>query len=92
MIDAYYFCLGGGVGEYAGISRPVGFRCPAPLVPEAIERLLREYMGTRAGAENLRGWFRRHSNDELRAYLAGEPLPAVERDVPAGAVPHAVAE
>jgi sulfite reductase (ferredoxin) len=92
MIDAYYFCLGGGVGEHAGISRPVGYRCPAPLVPEAIERLLREYMGTRAGTENLRGWFRRHSNDELRAYLAGEPLPAAERDVPAGPVPHAMAE
>lgn len=92
MIDAYYFCLGGGVGESAGISRPVGYRCPAPLVPEAIERLLRQYMGTRAGGENLRTWFRRHSNDELRAYLAGEPLPAVERDVPAGPVPHAVAE
>jgi sulfite reductase (ferredoxin) len=92
LTDAYYFCLGGGVGEYAGISRPVGYRCPAPLVPEAIERLLREYMSTRAGEENLRGWFRRHSNDELRAYLAGEPLPAVERDVPAGPVPHAMAE
>ncbi|HWG20730.1 MAG TPA: nitrite/sulfite reductase [Terracidiphilus sp.] len=92
MIDAYYFCLGGGVGEFAGISRPVGFRCPAPLVPEAIERLLREYLGNRQRNENLRAWFRRHSNDELRAYLAGEPLPEVERDVPSGHVPHAVAE
>jgi sulfite reductase (ferredoxin) len=92
MIDAYYFCLGGGVGEYAGIARPVGYRCPAPLVPEAIERLLREYMDSREANENLRGWFRRHSNDVLRAYLAGEPLPEVERDVPVGRVPHAVAE
>jgi sulfite reductase (ferredoxin) len=92
MVDAYYFCLGGGVGEHAGISRPVGYRCPAPLVPEAIERLLREYLADRVENENLRGWFRRHSNDELRAYLAGESLVAVERDVPAGPVPHAVAE
>jgi len=92
MIDAFYFCLGGGVGDSAGIARPVGYRCPAPLVPEAIERLLREYLGSRNGNENLRAWFRRHNNDELRAFLAGEPLPAVERDLPTGNVPHAVAE
>ena len=41
LTDAYYFCLGGAVGQYAGVARPVGYRCPAPLVPEAIERLLR---------------------------------------------------
>jgi sulfite reductase (ferredoxin) len=93
MVDAFYFCVGGGVGQDAGIARPVGYRCPATLVPESIERLLREYLGGRnSEGENLRAWFRRHSNDELRAYLAGEPLPAVERDLPSGAVPHAVAE
>jgi sulfite reductase (ferredoxin) len=90
MVDAYYFCLGGAVGEHAGIARPVGYRCPAPLVPESIERLLRQYIGDRAGAETLRGWFARHSNDELRAYLAGETVSAVERDLPAGLVPHGV--
>jgi sulfite reductase (ferredoxin) len=92
MVDAFYFCVGGGVGEYAGIARPVGYRCPATLVPESIERLLREYLGSRDDGENLRAWFRRHSNDELRAYLAGEPLAAVERDLPTAPVPHAVAE
>ena len=92
LTDAFYFCLGGGVGQHAGISRPVGYRCPAPLVPEAIERLLRQYLAGRATEENLRAWFARHSNDELRAHLAGEVLEAVERDLPAGPVPHAVAE
>jgi len=92
LIDAYYFCLGGAVGQHAAIARPVGFRCPAPLVPEAIERLLRHYMATRQTAENLRAWSSRHSNDELRAHLAGEILPAVERDTPAGRVPHGVAD
>ncbi|HVN93015.1 MAG TPA: nitrite/sulfite reductase [Terracidiphilus sp.] len=92
LTDAYYFCLGGAVGKHAGISRPVGFRCPAPLVPEAIERLLREYLAERTGGEDLRAWFARHTNDELRASLAGESLAAVERDVPAGRVPHAVAD
>ncbi len=92
LTDAYYFCLGGAVGQHASIARPVGYRCPAPLVPEAIERLLREYLGSREPGENLRAWFSRHSDDELRAYLAGDVLAAVERDQPTGRVPHAVAD
>ncbi len=50
---AYYFCLGGAVGKFAGVSRPVGYRCAAPLVPDAIERLLRGYLG--GGAIPMRG-------------------------------------
>lgn len=92
LADAYYFCLGGSVGENAGIARPVGYRCPATQVPEAIERLLRNYLGGRGYNESLRSWFARHSNDELRTQLAGEALDAVERDQPKGPVPHAVAE
>ena len=92
LTDAYYFCLGGAVGEHAGLARPVGYRCPAPLVPEAIERLLRQYLDGRASQESLRSWFARHSNEELRAQLAGEILEPVERDLPTGRVPHAVAE
>ncbi len=92
LTDAYYFCLGGAVGQHASISRPVGYRCPAPLVPEAIERLLRNYMVSREPNENLRAWFLRHTNDELRAHLAGEVLTAVERDLPTARVPHGVAD
>ena len=92
LTDAFYFCLGGAVGQHAAIARPVGFRCPAPLVPEAIERLLRHYLDDRQPAENLRAWFGRHTNDQLRADLAGEILAPVERDLPAGSVPHGVAE
>jgi sulfite reductase (ferredoxin) len=92
LTDAFYFCLGGAVGQHAAIARPVGYRCPAPLVPESIERLLRQYLADRQPEENLRAWFSRHSNDQLRAHLAGEALPAVERDLPAGRVPHGVAD
>lgn len=92
LVDAYYFCLGGAVGQHAGIARPVGYRAPATLVPEAIARLLRKYLATRELDENLRVWFARHSNNELRAYLAGEVLQPVERDLPTGRVPHAVAD
>jgi sulfite reductase (ferredoxin) len=91
LTDAYYFCLGGAVGRHASIARPVGYRCPAPLVPEAIERLLRHYLATRQPEENLRAWFLRHTNDELRADLAGEVLVPVERDLPTGRVPHELA-
>ena len=90
LTDAYYFCLGGAVGQHAAIARPVGYRCPAPLVPESIERLLRHYLASRSPEENLRAWFSRHSNDELRAHLAGEVLAPVERDQSAGRVPHGV--
>jgi sulfite reductase (ferredoxin) len=70
LTDAYYFCLGGAVGQHASIARPVGYRCPATLVPEAIERLLRHYLAT---PQSLRRESARlvcrHSNDELRADL-----------------------
>ena len=92
LLDAYYFCLGGAVGQLASIARPVGYRCAATDVPVAIERLLRHYLAGRSAGESLRGWFGRHSNDELRAQLAGEVLPPVERDLPVGRVPHGVGE
>src|ERR1039458_8362824 len=92
LTDAFYFCLGGAVGQHSAIARPVGYRCPAPLIPDAIERLLRSYLADQQPEENLRAWFSRYSNDELRARLAGEALAAVERDAPAGPVPHGVGD
>ena len=92
LTDAFYFCLGGSVGLHAQIARPVGYRCPAPLVPESVERLLRNYLADRQPDENLRAWFSRYTNDELRGYLAGEVVEPVARDLPTGRVPHGVAE
>jgi sulfite reductase (ferredoxin) len=74
MVDAYYFSLGGGVGEFARVGRPVGYRCPATEVPDAIERLLRHYLREREPGENLRRFFARHSDAELKALLSGESL------------------
>ena len=87
MVDAYYFCVGGSVGEFASIARPVGFRCAASQVPEAIERLLREFNERRDCRENLRRFFARHSNEQIRGWLAGEVVAPVERDRAAGPVP-----
>ena len=92
MVDAYYFCVGGSAGGNAAIARPVGYRCPATLVPESLERLLRGYLEDRYTSESLRTFLTRQSNDHLRALLAGEVTAAVERDQPAGRVPIGVGE
>jgi sulfite reductase (ferredoxin) len=90
FVDAYYFCVGGAVGSFPTIARPVGYRCTAQQVPDAIERLLRTYRASREPGENLRRFFARHSDAELRQFLAGEQIEPVERDRPTAPVPHAV--
>jgi sulfite reductase (ferredoxin) len=90
MVDAYYFCVGGAVGQNQAIARPIGYRCTAREVPDAVERLLRTYLMDRWPGENLRRFFSRHSEEELRSFLAGHLSEAVARDLPAGPVPHGV--
>jgi len=90
MVDAYYFCVGGSVGQIASIARPVGYRCAATDVPDAIERLLNAFRDGRDGTETLRAFLARHNNEELRTILADELVGAVARDLPAASVPHGV--
>ena len=90
MVDAYYFCVGGALGLHQSTARPIGYRCPATAVPEAIERLLRQYLAERGDGENLRQFFARHSDAELRQCLAGEFVEMVTRDIPAGLVPQGI--
>jgi sulfite reductase (ferredoxin) len=90
LLDAYYFCLGGAVGRNQAVARPVGYRCPASEVPDALERLLRRYLEERHWGENLRQFFARHREEELREFLAGELVDAVSRDLSPGRVPHGV--
>jgi len=92
LVDAYYFCLGGAVGEHQNIARLSGYRCVAPEVPAAIERLLSTYIAQRHDSENLRAYFSRHSDAQLRGQLAGEEIVAVSRDLSPGPVPHGVAD
>lgn len=91
MVDAFYFCVGGAVGEYAGIARQIGYRAAAQDCPEAIERLLRGYLAQRSDGENLRAYLRRTSDEDLRTQLAGAVVAAVERDASPGRVPSGVA-
>jgi sulfite reductase (ferredoxin) len=88
--DAYYFCVGGAVGQLQSIAKPIGYRCLASEVPDAIERLMNRYSELRDGGENLRSFFARHSADDIRTYLAGIPAVAVERDAPQAPPPHGV--
>ena len=90
MQDAYYFCVGGAVGRGQSIARPVGYRCLAGEVPDAVTRLLQEYLETRRPSENLQQFLARHNNEEIRGFLAGTPIPGVPRDASPGHVPHGV--
>lgn len=87
MVDAFYFCLGGALGKHAGFARAVGYRVPATEVPFAMERLLGTYLKQRGPQENLRTYFARHSDEELRGQLAGAVVAAVQRDLPSGRPP-----
>jgi sulfite reductase (ferredoxin) len=82
LVDAYYFCVGGALGFHQGTARPVGYRCAATEVPDALERLLGRYLAQREPGENLRRFFARHSDTELREFLAGEIVPPEARDLP----------
>ena len=87
MVDAFYFCVGGAVGEHARIARQIGFRATAQDCPEAIERMLRGYLSSRAEGENLRSYFARTTDEDLRTQLAGTLVAAVPRDPAPGRVP-----
>ena len=88
--DAFYFCVGGAVGKYARPARPLGYRAAADDCPAAIERLLRGYLYARDPGEDLRAYFARTSDDDLRAQLNGTAIPPVERDAPPAGGRHAV--
>ncbi len=90
LIDAYYFCVGGGVGLHASLARPIGYRCAAGEVPDAIERLLRSWGEERTGDEPLRLFLGRHSDDELRSILAGTAVEVALRDPSPGRPPHSL--
>jgi sulfite reductase (ferredoxin) len=87
--DAFYFCVGGAIGKYARPARPLGFRAAADDCPAAIERLLRGYLAARQPGEDLRAYFVRTPDDDLRAQLNGVAIPPVERDAPPARGAHA---
>jgi len=88
LVDAYYFCVGGAVGKHQAVARPIGYRVAASEVPEAVERLLRAYLGKRRDGQTFRAFCAGHTDEELRTFLAGAEVAAVARDASPGPVPH----
>lgn len=78
QVEAFYFSVGGAVGKHQAFARHTGYRCAAADVPDAIERLVASYQDRRQPGENLRAFFARHEEAQLRAFLAGEPVEAPE--------------
>jgi len=90
LVDAYYFCVGGSLGQVAAFARPVGYRCAATDVPDAIERLMTNFQENHFEHEPLRTFLARKTNDQIREILAGEIIIPVERDLPAARTPQSV--
>jgi sulfite reductase (ferredoxin) len=91
MVDAYYFCVGGSVGQIASIARPIGYRCPASDVPDAIAHLLDHFHAHRQPGEPLQHFLARTSTPAIRHILAGGgPTELAERDLALAAAPHSV--
>jgi len=63
--------VGGAVGRHQRW-RGHRLRLPATAVAPAIERLLRSFLGARRPTETFPPVRARHTDDELRALLAGE--------------------
>ena len=58
-----------GRSRLAPVCRASGWlSCLATEVPDAIERLLRRYLDDRSSNENLRQFFARHNDIELREF------------------------
>ena len=90
LVDAYYFCVGGSLGQLATIARPVGYRCAATDVPDAIERLLWNFQDHRSERETLRTFLARKTNEQIRDILAGGVFVPVARDLPVARAPQSV--
>jgi sulfite reductase (ferredoxin) len=73
QVEAFYFSVGGALGLHQALARHTGYRCAAVEVPDAIERLVTSFRERRQPGENLRAFFARHEEAQIRAFLAGEP-------------------
>ena len=76
LTDAYYFCLGGAVGQHAASRARWAIVAPRRWCPKPSSACCATILAAAQPEENLRAWFARHTNDELRADLAGEVLAA----------------
>jgi sulfite reductase (ferredoxin) len=69
LADAWQFALGGALGQHRAFARTINYRALSEEVPNALERLFRNYLQSREGEQNLRSWFHAKTNDELKQIL-----------------------
>ena len=83
MVDAFYFCVGGAVGEYAQPARQMGYRAAARDVPAA-DRAHVEWISrpSRNQGEDLRSYFDQHRRRHTPRPVRRRGHPSVERDAP----------
>ncbi|MFZ5816122.1 MAG: nitrite/sulfite reductase [Bacillota bacterium] len=67
--DGFDFFLHGGLGAEAAFGRRIGYRAAAADVPDALERLFRAYLATRAPGERFQRWANRVGDEALLRFL-----------------------
>jgi sulfite reductase (ferredoxin) len=82
-VEAYDFYVGGGTGKDATFTRRLKYKAPITEVKFAVERLCRAYLAQRESDESFHAFIKRHSDEELVAFLQGDaakeelvPIPA----------------
>jgi sulfite reductase (ferredoxin) len=71
QVEAYDLFLGGGVGADPAFARRIGHAIPATEVPDAIERVLRNFEANRLDGENLKSYLNRLDDESLKNDLEG---------------------
>ena len=69
-VEGFDVFVGGGLGVGSAISRRVGFRATSEDVPDALERLFRQYDSSREPGEIFRSWATRVGDKGVQAILS----------------------
>lgn len=89
QVEAYDIHLGGAVGKDRSFTHAIHRKVPAEKVQYALENLLTSFNSTKTDKEEFNTWIRRHSDEELNAFLGvdtitGAPDTQARHDVDAG--------
>lgn len=71
QVDGYDVFVGGTLGAGAAIARRLGYRAPAILIADALERIFHAYLEHRAPDERFSAWANRTPDDMLVNALRG---------------------
>jgi sulfite reductase beta subunit-like hemoprotein len=74
QVEAYDIHLGGALGKHRSFTHAIHRKVPAEKVGFALENLLTAFNSTKQGTEEFNTWVRRHTDEELDAYLGVETI------------------